>query len=222
MTVQPAVPPRIGLVHAVIPAIAPIHAAFARHWPQARLANLTDDALPADLQADGAITDRIRARILRLAQNAADGADAVLFTCTAFDEAIDAAAAAVPVPLLKPNEAMFDAALAVGTRLGLLATFAPAVRPMEAALRARGRSAGLDVDVRSVCDPAAMDAARAGDVPLHDRLVVQAIAQLQDCDAILLAQFSTSTALHAAQAVSARPVLSAPDAAVQALRRRFG
>ena len=211
--------PRIGLVHAVQPAIAPIHAAFARQWPQARYTNVFDDALPADLEQEGGITDRIRARILRLAEIAADGADAVLFTCTAFDEAIDAAASAVRVPLLKPNEAMFEAALALGDRIGMVATFAPAVQPMETALLARARAGARDVVVRSACVAEALACARGGEVARHDELVAHAVAQLRDCDAILLAQFSTSTALHAAQAVTPIPVLSAPDAAVLALKK---
>ena len=213
--------PRIGLVHAVQPAIAPIHAAFARQWPQARYTNVFDDALPADLEQEGGLTDRIRARILRLAEIAADGADAVLFTCTAFDDAIDAAASAVRVPLLKPNEAMFEAALALGGRIGMVATFAPAVQPMETALLARARAMGKQAALRVVCIPEALALARSGNVARHDELVAAAVPRLQDCDAILLAQFSTSTALNAAQAMTTTPVLSAPDAAVLALRTRL-
>ena len=209
---------RIGLVHAVTPAIAPIHAAFARDWPQARLQDFLDDSLTAALEEDGGLTARIRERILCLAQVAAEGADAVLFTCTAFDDAIEEARVRVPVPLLKPNEAMYEAALTHGRRIGLLATFQPAVQTMEDALVAVARTRGIAVSVETVCVPEALAAARSGDVARHDALVAAAAPALRSCNVVLLAQFSTSTARAAVQRYLRTPVLSAPGAAVEALK----
>jgi hypothetical protein len=40
---------RVTLIHALKHSIAPIEAAFARLWPEARLMNLLDDSLSADL-----------------------------------------------------------------------------------------------------------------------------------------------------------------------------
>ena len=212
--------PRIGLVHAVAAAIAPIHAAFAAMWPQARLTNLFDDALPGDLERDGAITPAIERRILSLAQLAAERADGVLFTCSAFAPAIEAAAVRVPVPVLKPDEAMFDAALAAGARIGMLATFAPAVASTEAAFLRRAAQLGKKADIETVLVEHAWQAARAGDIARHDALVADAVERLQHCDAIMLAHFSTSTALERARSRSRVAVLSAPHAAVEALRAR--
>jgi aspartate/glutamate racemase len=78
------------------------------------------------------------------------------------------------------------------------------------------------VDIESVCVAEAMDAARAGDTARHNRLLVEAASQLAHCDAVMLAQFSTSVALDAVQSVLACPVLSSPDAAVALLKKQLG
>ena len=44
---------RITLIHALKHSIQPIEASFARLWPEARLMNLLDDSLSADLKRDG-------------------------------------------------------------------------------------------------------------------------------------------------------------------------
>jgi Asp/Glu/hydantoin racemase len=146
------------------------------------------------------------------------GADGILFTCSAFGPAIEAAREGRSVPVLKPNEAMFRAALGIGRRLGLLATFAPSVPSMEEELRALARAAGREVELRSVCIPAAMSALDAGDGAAHDRLLADAAPQLAGCDAVLLAQFSTAQAHAAVSAVLDCPVLTSPDSAVLWLR----
>ncbi|HEV7802448.1 MAG TPA: aspartate/glutamate racemase family protein, partial [Burkholderiales bacterium] len=114
--------PRIALIHATPVAIDPIVAAFKRLWPEARPTNLLEDSLAVDLAADGLLTDTMTERFVTLARYARGcGADAILFTCSAFGPAIEAARAALDVPVLKPNEAMLDEALAGGTRIGLIA-----------------------------------------------------------------------------------------------------
>lgn len=213
---------RIGLVHAVSSAIAPVHAAFAALWPEAIIQNLLDDSLSGRLEREGAITPPIERRILRLAEMAAEGSDGVLFTCSAFAPAIESAAARMPIPVLKPDEAMFDSALAIGSCVGMLATFAPAVASTEAAFSRRASQLGKHATIETVLIEHAWRAARDGDIRRHDALVADSVTQLQHCDVIMLAHFSTSTALPLARSLSRIEVLSAPHAAVKALQRRLG
>ena len=86
---------RIALIHALKHSIAPIEAAFAKTWPEARLMNLLDDSLSADLARDGGLSDAMTERFLKLGRYAAGtGSDAILFTCSAFGPCIEAVARA--------------------------------------------------------------------------------------------------------------------------------
>jgi hypothetical protein len=136
---------RIALIHALKHSIPAIEEAFARLWPEARLANLLDDSLSADLAREGALTPAMHQRFLTLARYAAScGADAILFTCSAFGPCIEACARDLaPLPVLKPNEAMIEEAVALAGptgRVALMVTFAPtlATMPAEFAAEAPG------------------------------------------------------------------------------------
>lgn len=212
-------PPRIALVHAVTVAMPPVIAAFAALWPQARVQHLLDDALSPDRAADGDLTAAMRSRIAGLADYArVSGAAGILFTCSAFGPAIDSVKAAMPFPVLKPNEAMFAEALTRGRRIGMLATFAPSVPSMEAEFHAMARTRGIEASLRSTCVPEAMQALQAGRGADHDRLLADAAANFSDCDLLLLAHFSTSRAQAAVTAKVDVPVLTSPGSAVIAMR----
>jgi len=70
----------------------------------------------------------------------------------------------------------------------------------------------------ALADYALATALDAGDGATHDRLLADAAPQLADCDAVMLAQFSTARAQAAVAAVLACPVLTSPDSAVLWLR----
>jgi len=211
------------LIHAVSVAIQPVQDAFQALWREAECGNILDDSLSLDRERDGMLTAAMTQRILTLAEYAvATGARGILFTCSAFGEAIDAAAARAQVPVLKPNEAMFEAALAAGRRIGMLATFAPSVESMEDEFRAMAETHGSPATIETFCVPGAMAALKAGDAATHNRLIAEAAPRFADCDAVLLAHFSTSRAAAAVAAVVGAPVLTSPGSAVAKLRSIIG
>ncbi|MDF2999508.1 MAG: Asp/Glu/Hydantoin racemase, partial [Xanthobacteraceae bacterium] len=123
--------PRIVLLHATPVAVEPIRAAFAASWPEAETVNLLDDSLSPDRAKSPDITEEMTQRFLALGRYAARvGADGILVTCSAFGPAIERLAAEMHIPVLKPNEAMFRAAIARGEKIGMLATFAPSISTM--------------------------------------------------------------------------------------------
>jgi hypothetical protein len=205
---------RIALVHALKHSIVPIEAAFTSHWPEARLMNLLDDSLSADVARDGGITEAMTERFLKLGRYAKGaGADAILFTCSAFGACVEAVAREqAPMPVLKPNEAMIEQAIGKGRRIGLLSTFAPTLVSMPPEFPG-------SVEIVPKLAEGALAALDRGDRAEHDRLVAEASKDLRHCDLIALAQYSMAPAAALVAEVSGLPVVTTPDSAVLKLKR---
>ncbi len=215
--------PRIALIHALSHSLAPINAALARDWPQAQRMNLSDDSLSADLAAQGQLDEAMTARFQALGDYAvATGAQAILFTCSAFGPCIDAVARRhAALPVLKPNEAMIAEVTQLhaqrGGPIGLLASFQPTLDSMPREFPAR-------FELRLALADGAMAALNAGDRDTHDARVLQAALGLaaQGCSAIALAQFSLAHCRAAVAQATGLRVLTTVDSAVRALRLRLG
>lgn len=212
---------RIALIHALAHSVAPINEAMARDWPAAVRMNLLDDSLSADLAREGRGLDAaMHARFEALAAYAeATGAHGILFTCSAFGPCIEAVAARRPhLPVLKPNEAMIDeaVALAAGRPIGLIATFGPTLQSMPPEFPA-------GTALKPALAEGALEALNAGNTARHDALAVDAARalQAQGCAVIALAQFSLARAAPAVEAATGLPVLTTPGSAIRALRRRL-
>jgi hypothetical protein len=228
--------PRVALIHATALAVAPIQSAFERLWGEARRMNLLDDSLSVDRAQAGELTPAMTQRFIDLARYAKGaGCDGILFTCSAFGPAIEAAGDAAGIPTLKPNEAMFEDALMLAAsagagghetpRLGLLATFAASIPSMSEELLALAEQRGQRIELSTVFVPEAMDDLARGDADSHHRKIAAAAAahagELQTCAAVMLAQFSMAQAQPQVQARLTCKVLSSPDCAVLALKKRM-
>jgi hypothetical protein len=179
--------------------------------------NLLDDSLSADLEKDGRLTDKMSQRFKILTQYAfATGANGVLFTCSAFGPCIDAARdESGGKPVLKPNEAMIDEAVAAGGTIGLIATFGPTLDSMPGEFPE-------GATVRTALADGAMDALNRGNSAAHDALAVKAAMSMKDCDVIALAQFSLARAAPAIAAATGKKVFTTPDSAVRKIKQLCG
>ena len=204
---------RIALIHALQHSLVPIATSFAKLWPEPTLMNLLDDSLSADLARDGKLTPAMTDRFLALGRYAvATKADAILFTCSAFGPCIEAVAREfAPMPVLKPNQAMIEQAVARGHRIGLLSTFPPTLQSMPAEFPST-------IKLVPKLAEDAMAALDRGDRAEHDRLVVQASRDLRDCDLIALAQYSMAPTAALVREATNLPVLTTPDSAVSKLK----
>ncbi|OKH96724.1 hypothetical protein AB852_04405 [Streptomyces uncialis] len=138
--------------------MAPAVAGLAEEFPAAEPWSLLDDRLLADAPQDGPLPPALVDRMRRLIGHAlAGGADGVLLTCSLYGsvtETVD-----TPVPLLAPDTAAFERALALSSGTGrvlVLASFETAMR--DSVARFSAASAASEASAASAASVAAASA----------------------------------------------------------------
>jgi len=210
--------PKIFLAHAAAVAINPIVASFRANWPQARLANLLEDAWMPDLAEDGRLTETMIERFVLIGHYCVKaGADAILFTCSAFGPAIDEVRRQLKIPVLKPNEAMYEQLVAKSCNASLLATFPPSIPSMVTEIEDMARAKGTQINLSTQLVEGALAALQNNKPDEHNQLIAD-LAGKQQCDVIAFAQFSMSPAVKLAAQRTRTPILTTPDSAVAKLK----
>ncbi len=213
----------ITLLHVHKDAMNAAVTAFERGWPEARISNILEDGLFEWIRETGGIVPEMYAAFERLTDYAVDrGADGILYSCSAFRECIDACIEKHDLPMLKPNDAMIEAALDAGDRIAVLATVGPTISSVSAEIEEMAGRRGRNVMLVPYMIDHAFDAMAAGDGETHDRLVSDAAAKVEDVDVIVLAQFTLSRAVPAVSRATDIPVLNSPGAAVAKMRTLLG
>ena len=210
----------IALIHAVYAAISPVEHAFAQDWPEATLTSLLAEDLTLKLSRAGKQTEDIQHRIQQLADFAAHAnVDGILYTCSAFADSIEAARKKSSIPILKPNEAMFEEALELSGRVGMLVTFEAAISSMTSEYSQMARDLRKEDTLEAHYVPGALDAINSGQADKHNKLLAQAAGQLPPYDVLMLAQFSMSGAVHGVDKSTDAKVLTSPGSAITKLKK---
>lgn len=175
--------------------------------PDLELRHHVDEDLLSRARERGpdAVADAVRAALVRAA---ADGARAVLCTCSTIGAVAEAAAPEAGVPVLRVDRPMAAAAVAAGERIVVLATVASTLAPTVALIEEEAARAGRPVTVRTLLAGDAWDRFTAGDTEAYVRLVAAAADTVTDADAIVLAQASMAPARRLT--TTPVPVLSSP------------
>lgn len=174
--------------------------------PGVTLRHTVDEALLRDAEAAGGLTEAIAARTARALEALADGADAVLLTCSTVGPGVALAQAAVPV--LRVDAALAEAATKGGGRVVVLCAVETTMEPSRKVFEDPAARHGATLEVRLV--PGAWAAFRGGDVAGYHRLVAEAAeaAFAEGAAEVALAQASMAGAV--AMARGRKPLASPP------------
>ncbi len=193
----------------------------ARYVPQTSVFHMVDESLIADTIREGRLRRATMRRLVGQIESAVmAGADAVLVTCSSIGPGVSLAQQLFDVPVIRVDEAMAEAAVRMGRRIGVMATLRTTLEPTIALLREKASDAGIEVDIVDSLVGGAFDAVLAGDTATHDRVLGQALrSEMRDVDVIVLAQASMARAVKAMPEGSlSSPVLSSPELAVKRAR----
>ncbi|WP_171107856.1 MULTISPECIES: aspartate/glutamate racemase family protein [Streptomyces] len=175
--------------------------------PGLELRHLVHEDLLTRAGQDGpeSVADDVRAVLDRAV---ADGARAVLCTCSSIGGVAEAAAAEAGVPVLRVDRPMAAAAVAAGPRIVVLATVASTLAPTVQLVEEEARRADRPASVRTLLVEDAWSHFTAGDTHEYARRVAAAADTITDADAIVLAQASMTPAQQLTSTTV--PVLSSP------------
>ncbi len=193
----------LAIIHTTTATVESLKALAAEILPDVTVINFVDDSILPQLARNGGALNEVQERLVAYARFAEQaGANIILEACSSVGEAVPALRAAVSIPVVRIDEAMAEAAIQRGTRLGVAATLATTLQPTTRLLHARALAAGMQLDIHPTLIEGAFEKLAAGDRDGHDALVAES----------LLALASAADVVVLAQASMARVVPRLPDA----------
>jgi Asp/Glu/hydantoin racemase len=211
---------RLGLVHTSA-TLAPVFQKLcAAGLPDVEVFNIADDSLIKDVIAKGKLTPETARRVVNHIVSAEQaGADVIMATCSSIGPAVETAATLVATPVVRVDQPMADKAVAMGRRVGVIATLATTLEPTADLIRRRAVAAGREVDLTARLCEGAFDALMSGDAARHDAMVAGALKELAArVDVIVLAQASMARVVEGLPETEKKvPILASPPLAIEYL-----
>jgi Asp/Glu/hydantoin racemase len=212
----------LAIIH-TSPTLTPLFGALcAEQMPETTVFHMVDESLIRDTIRTGWLRRVTMRRLLSLIESAEmSGADAVMVTCSSIGAAVEMGKQLFDVPVIRVDEAMAEEAVAMGRRIGVMATLKTTLEPTIELLKAKAAEAGKEIEiVSSLCD-GAFEAVLSGDTATHDRILSKALLEeMTGVDVVVLAQASMARVVKAMPAGALPcPVLSSPELAVRQAAR---
>lgn len=211
---------KLALVHTSATLIPVFQELCSELLPDVQVFNIVDDCLVKNIIAAGSLTPTISKQVVSYVQSAQlGGADQVLVTCSSIGAAVETAATLSDIPVLRVDQPMADKAVAMGTKIGVIATLPSTLLPTSDLVERRAKLAGKNIELKAVLCEGAFDALMAGNAAKHDEMVAAALKELStQVDVILLAQASMARVVGTlAEADKIVPILASPRIAIEHL-----
>jgi Asp/Glu/hydantoin racemase len=200
--------------------LIPTFAQLAREiLPELAVFHMTDESLIRNTIEAGRLTPTTVRRLVAMVGSAHEGgADAVMVTCSSIGEGVTVAREMYEFPVLRIDEAMAEAAVDTGARIGVAATLSTTLDPTVRLIRATAAARGREVEVVPSLCAGAFEAVIAGDTARHDAMVSAALAGLlETVDVVVLAQASMARVV-ASLPPGSTPILASPELALRRAR----
>jgi len=188
--------------------------------PELETFHMTDESLIRNtIQARELTRTTVRRLVAMIGSAHEGGADAVMVTCSSIGAGVKVARELFDFPVLRVDEAMTEAAVNTGRRIGVAATLRTTLEPTIALIEDAAVTAGRQIEiVPSLCE-GAFEAVLAGDTDRHDAMLSRSLAALRDqVDVVVLAQASMARVVAQLPA-GGPPILASPELAVRQARR---
>lgn len=210
---------KITIIHTSLVSHAHLNKLFAEIIPEAKIHNIVDDSLLAEVSDNGHITPNIVNRMCKYFQSAEQiGSDLIFNQCSSVGEAAAIAAKTVSTPVLRVDEAMGEKAVQLGKRIAVVATVASTVEPSCNLVRQKAAEAGKDCEIVPYLVDGAMWALINEGQEKHNKLVKDTVIKAaEECDVIILAQGSMVVLLPELTDIK-KPVFSSPELGVRKAR----
>lgn len=212
---------KIAIIHTSPATVEPLKAQAADLLPGVEIVNFVDDSILPQLLENGGDVSAVEDRLLHYTQFAEQvGAEAILSACSSLGELVPSAQATVDVPVVRIDDAMAEAAVQRGDRIGIAATLPTTLNPTTRLLQAKAAAVGKAVAFQPVLVAGAFEKLIAGDKDGHDDLLVAALTTLAaEVDVVVLAQVSMARVLpRVPEALRAR-FLTSPRLGLEAVKR---
>ena len=210
---------KIAVIHATQNSIQPLADAAALINHEVKIINFLDETLLYRVNEKGRIDSVSLRNFLKIAMRAAESKpDGMIIACSIYCPYVSWVRQICDCPVIAIDQPMITEAVALGSRIGVLATTAASGPSAVKKLEEEAEKQGKTISTETKLLPKAMTALVSGDVTGHDRLIKKGAEKLIEdgCDTIVLAQITMARAKYAMESLPVK-VLSSPASGIREL-----